>query len=363
VNSGTLLKQQGWERSDFPILCDTCLGDNPYVRMTKAEFDKECKICSRPFTVFRWRPGRNARFKKTEICQTCAKMKNVCQTCLLDLDYGIPVQARDTLESTVTGVQAPQSDVMRMWLAEQADRQLATGQVAPGGRTDLRPILSKLGRSAPYLKRNEPHLCSFFLKGKCTRGSECPYKHEVPEQDPELQKQNFKDRYYGTNDPVANKLLNKVNIHKLQPPNDPDIKTLCITNVDTSAIAEQDIRDAFYPYGELTEVKVIPKSSVAFVTYASRADAEKAAEKLQNNLNIKDIQLRLHWGRSQSVDAPKIPPPAQAPIVPPPPPTTDYFGLAAPSVPAYQPYAWTPDMRQYYPSMNPERVGSMKRDR
>jgi hypothetical protein len=36
----------------------------------------------------RWNPGANARFKKTEVCQTCAKIKNVCQTCLLDLEYG-----------------------------------------------------------------------------------------------------------------------------------------------------------------------------------------------------------------------------------------------------------------------------------
>ncbi|PKA65793.1 Zinc finger CCCH domain-containing protein 40 [Apostasia shenzhenica] len=72
----------GWERSDFPIICESCLGDNPYVRMA--------------FTVFRWRPGRDARFKKTEICQTCSKLKNVCQVCLLDLEYGLPVQVRDT---------------------------------------------------------------------------------------------------------------------------------------------------------------------------------------------------------------------------------------------------------------------------
>ena len=93
VRSG--IKKQGWEKSDFPILCETCLGDNPYVRMTKSEFARECKVCQRPFTVFRWKPGSNARYKKTEICQTCAKVKNVCQTCIFDLDFGMPVELRD----------------------------------------------------------------------------------------------------------------------------------------------------------------------------------------------------------------------------------------------------------------------------
>jgi len=49
----------------------------------------------RPFTVFRWCPGARMRFKKTEVCQTCAKLKNVCQTCLLDLEFGLPIQVRD----------------------------------------------------------------------------------------------------------------------------------------------------------------------------------------------------------------------------------------------------------------------------
>ena len=70
IRSG-LLKEQ-WEKSEFPILWEVCLGENPYGRMTKKEFDKECKICSKPFTVFRWRPGHKARFKKTEIWQAWA---------------------------------------------------------------------------------------------------------------------------------------------------------------------------------------------------------------------------------------------------------------------------------------------------
>ena len=89
--SGTTPK---WEEADFPILviirnkCESCLGPNPYVRMMIDKFGLQCKICSRPYTVFKWSPGVGERWKKTEICQACAKVKNCCQTCILDLDFG-----------------------------------------------------------------------------------------------------------------------------------------------------------------------------------------------------------------------------------------------------------------------------------
>ncbi|PSR86179.1 Zinc finger CCCH domain-containing protein [Actinidia chinensis var. chinensis] len=246
------VEADGWERSDFPIICESCLGDNPYVRMTKADYDKECKICTRPFTVFRWRPGRDARYKKSEICQTCSKLKNVC------IDY-----------------------------------ESSYGKARPND------TILKLQRTTPYYKRNRAHICSFYIRGECTRGAECPYRHEMPETG-ELSQQNIKDRYYGVNDPVAMKLLNKAGeMPSLEPPDDESIKTLYVGGLD-ARVTEQDLRDHFYAHGEIEAVRMVLQRACAFVTYTTREGAEKAAEELSNKLVIKGLRLKLMWGRPQA---------------------------------------------------------------
>jgi pre-mRNA-splicing factor RBM22/SLT11 len=117
------------DNGDFPILCEGCLGDTPYVRMQKNTLAGQCKMCDRPFTVFKWRPGRGEGYKKTEVCQVCSKVKNLCQTCILDLQFGLPSQLRDAvLANEGNGIAAPESDVHREYHARQHLALLNSGQ-------------------------------------------------------------------------------------------------------------------------------------------------------------------------------------------------------------------------------------------
>lgn len=296
--------RQNWEDSEFPILCQTCLGDNPYVRMIKERYGKECKICTRPFTIFRWCPGARMRFKKTEICQTCCRLKNVCQTCLLDLEYGLPIQVRDAALKIAD--QMPQSDVNKEYYIQNIDNELAKtdGTQAAGtvGKSlAASEMLSKLARTAPYYKRNRPHICSFWVKGECKRGEECPYRHDKPnEPDDPLCEQNIKDRYYGRNDPVAEKIMKRAaSLPTLEPPEDKNITTLYVGNLSEN-ITEPDIRDNFYQYGEIRSIALVPRQQCAFVQYTKRAAAELAAEKTFNKLVLHGRKLTIKWAHSQA---------------------------------------------------------------
>jgi hypothetical protein len=66
--------------TDFPIVCETCLGPNPYVRMIKMKFgDKLCKISNMPYQSFRWKAGPQGRFKECIVSREVALDKNICQ--------------------------------------------------------------------------------------------------------------------------------------------------------------------------------------------------------------------------------------------------------------------------------------------
>ena len=61
----------------------------------------------------------------------------------------------------------------------------------------------------------------------------------------------MKDRYYGVNDPVADKMLARAAERpKMTPPADVGICTLYCGGIGPEVV-EQDVRDTFYAFGEI----------------------------------------------------------------------------------------------------------------
>jgi pre-mRNA-splicing factor RBM22/SLT11 len=164
-------------------------------------------VCETPFTVFAWQAGTKGRLKRVEICKACARAKNVCQVCIYDLQYGLPVKVRDkVLREAAAGVGGggaaggtgagggagggpsdptaliPQSNANRAWFAAQQQRMVESGQgpAASQGGELAHARLREMAQMEPRYERNLPKLCSFYARGECDRGSSCPFRHEMP---------------------------------------------------------------------------------------------------------------------------------------------------------------------------------------
>jgi pre-mRNA-splicing factor RBM22/SLT11 len=315
--------KQKWEDTEFPLVCETCLGDNPYVRMTKETHGKKCKICDIPFTVFAWQAGTRGRLKKVEICRNCARSKNVCQVCIYDLQYGLPVQVRDKVlaeEGNSDAIVAvPQSDANRAWMTAMQERDIEQGKALAGcvpANSAAAMKLQGMARMEPRYERNLPKLCSFFAKGECTRGSLCPFRHEMPrDRNDPLSKQNTKDRFFGTNDPVASGMMRrqkekaeKRHAELKARGGDGDeraVSTLYVrftddtTSASTSAtqhrISESEIRDKFYSFGEISSIRMHADRG-AFVEFTT-PQATQHAIASSNRSNIGGRKIMVNWAR------------------------------------------------------------------
>jgi pre-mRNA-splicing factor RBM22/SLT11 len=308
--------KQKWEETEFPLVCETCLGDNPYVRMTKQEHGKKCKICETPFTVFAWQAGTKGRLKKVEICRSCAQAKNVCQVCIYDLQYGLPVKVRDKIlrEAGKSGGSAalavPQSMANRSWFTAQQERALAQGQDLVGTADPVAHAqLASIARMEPRYERNLPKLCSFFARGECDRGANCPFRHEMPrDRNDPLSKQNTKDRFYGSNDPVAGKLFARMKRKeeeegKVQEGEEGYDKARATVYLRLQGdepyqnLTEEDVRDQFYSFGEIVSVRVMPEKAHAFVEYTQPEAAELAIATMNRKL-MHGRSMYVAWART-----------------------------------------------------------------
>eukprot|EP00291_Cryptomonas_curvata_P014288 CAMPEP_0172182228 /NCGR_PEP_ID=MMETSP1050-20130122/18280_1 /TAXON_ID=233186 /ORGANISM="Cryptomonas curvata, Strain CCAP979/52" /LENGTH=191 /DNA_ID=CAMNT_0012855645 /DNA_START=404 /DNA_END=976 /DNA_ORIENTATION=- len=87
---------------EVPLICGTCLGPSTQVTLHRHVNEGVCQVCRDAYPLLVWKPDAvdarlKTRYKRTVICRPCAASRNVCQTCLFDMQYALPSAVRDRL--------------------------------------------------------------------------------------------------------------------------------------------------------------------------------------------------------------------------------------------------------------------------
>ncbi|RKF63527.1 Pre-mRNA-splicing factor slt11 [Erysiphe neolycopersici] len=297
------LNRSGWETTDFPSVCENCLPETRFVQMLKEDHGAECKICTRPYTIFQWKSDRTSRSKHTNICLTCARLKNCCQCCMLDLAFALPIVVRDAALRMVAP--GPQSSVNREYYAQEHQREIEDGR---GGteayeKTDekARELLRRLANSEPYYKKQR----RIEAPGKEEIKSSYSSKLDSHGPGPIRTREFRSDIQIGRNSRTGSRSFPRT-AHippteaDILPPRDTSITSLFITGIEDD-LPEHTIRAFFAPLGSIRSLVCSHLSHCAFINFQTRKDAEAAAKHCQGRAVISGVPLRVRWGKPKPI--------------------------------------------------------------
>lgn len=270
--------------NEFPAICENCCGSDKHIKMIRQPDGEECKICTRPFTVFRWNANNQAnKSMKTIICATCSRARNCCQSCMLDITYLIPLEIRDTAlqMAGLPNIYSVSSSANREVKAIIADKQEAKFR-AEGESEQAKDILLKLAEK---------------LKG-----------HTVaPKSAKALTK---KAAAVKTGD--VSKIVAKLPFGGLINVPTSDVSTTSFFIFGLSDDTPQYlITELFSKYGKLKNVTIVHRAKCGFVSFISRKSAEEFAKAVRNNgLNKSSTKagllllenkypVRVAWGKQK----------------------------------------------------------------
>ncbi|KOS18922.1 Pre-mRNA-splicing factor slt-11 [Escovopsis weberi] len=286
--------------------------------MVKEDYGAECKLCTRPFTVFGWNVDRaQGRTKRTNICLTCARLKNCCQTCMLDLSFGLPITIRDAALKMIAP--GPQSDINREYYAQNNEKLIEEGK---GGteeyeKTDekARELLRRLAASKPYFRKgrtvDESELAGLSASGNPTVGAGASAGGPGPIRTRDSRaaaatgsRPSGRGGRGGGRNKTRQAFPSAAQLppspQDWLPPDDKNIMSLFVTGVEDD-LPEHKIRDFFKTHGKIKSLVCSHMSHCAFVNYETRDAAEKAAAALQGRAVIAGCPLRIRWGVPKAI--------------------------------------------------------------
>ncbi|ODV91130.1 hypothetical protein CANCADRAFT_116791 [Tortispora caseinolytica NRRL Y-17796] len=248
---------------DIPVLCEPCLGESSYIRMYKDINGGECKFCTRRFNQYSWNIDGHKR--RTVICKACARQKNCCQSCMLDLTFGLPISIRDSALKLADPASGSNSGpvVNRQWKALATERAIAEGSQP----------LSDEKYSNPQLQ-----VATLLKSTSVNRLKKSGSKHnDQIEADTALLQPS-------TDQPDP-----------LDPPKKKS-KTTLYLNSDSS-VDQNDIMHYLTQFGPLQSIKVSQATSIEahFIDRTSAENAALRAKRANGHFRIRGNTIKVAW--------------------------------------------------------------------
>lgn len=267
------------------MVCGPCLGDGDNVRMKRQNNGEECRFCLRPFTTLRWSGDTKVgKMRKTVICESCAKGRNCCQACSIDIDYLIPLDLRDAalklagLDNPYSVENSSKNKEVRAIMGDKLENRLKnTAHVDEEEKKErMRDILTKLAEKL---------------------GSQVPK--------PIIQK----DRSSSTSKEVSKMIANLPFGGSLDNPKAESDRSFFVFGF-TPELPQYKISELFDLHGEVETMRIVQRARCGYVTYVDRLSAEKLALSVkQNGLNsnmgtaglaiVGNQPVRISWGNPQ----------------------------------------------------------------
>lgn len=303
--------------------------------MEKIPNGVECKISKRPCTGFEWRA--NGVKKQTCVAYAVAAQKNICQVCMNDLTFGLPVGVRDAflkkaMEKGVEGVNEmfgtlPKS---RVGLDYMFNQQIAEKASADAGtlllEDDSSEAISSLVKGATAHAQDNtgfrfhlPDICPAWVNDSCKLKRSCPRRPccglfkfpELPRGqaerlEAELKKSGPENVHL---DESLRRSLKGIMQHQNEKQSGKNSssgagpnRTLFVANLSADA-SEDQVRTVFSKFPGLIRVSVLPgkapeQGKIAFVEYSSPKEAQFVLS--LSGLMVGSSSVHLSWARPSS---------------------------------------------------------------
>ncbi|KAL9108078.1 MAG: hypothetical protein Q9227_007053 [Pyrenula ochraceoflavens] len=237
---------------------------------------------------------------------------------MLDLSFGLPIVVRDAALKMVRA--GPESAVNREYFAQNNERAIEDGSldsIEGYDKTDekARDLLRRLANSEPYYKKQRRLEASGETSessGSTQQASQSkppsygPIRRNDTTASSSTDSSNPRRPHQNTpsnrRQPFPSTASLPPQPSDWLPPNDPHITSLFITGVEDD-LPEHALRTFFTPFGTIRSLICSHRAHCAFINYAERESAEKAAAHCEGRCVIQGCPLRVRWGKPKPLDS------------------------------------------------------------